>query len=108
MIFGVAAADLRAESEKPAVPDTEKACLAAGGSWTTLGLPYPDKPKMCDLKTTDSGKSCEASDQCQGVCLAPKNAPEGSKAAGSCSTYLTEWGCYFVVEQNEVQRICVE
>jgi hypothetical protein len=39
-----------ADAVKPVVPKSERECIAGGGNWTTLGLPYPGKQKICDVK----------------------------------------------------------
>ena len=93
---------------KPTIPTTEAECLARGGSWTTLGLPMPDKPKTCDLKATDSGKTCTDSSQCQGACLAPATAAAGAAATGSCSAYLANFGNVSLVTNGVVEQLNVE
>ena len=93
---------------KPTIPTTEATCLARGGSWTTLGLPMPDKPRTCDLKSTDAGKACTDSDQCQGACIAPVGAISGKPASGSCSAYLANFGDVLLVTDGVVERVNVE
>ena len=93
---------------KPTIPTTEAECLARGGSWTTLGLPMPDKPKTCDLKATDSGKNCSDSKQCQGVCLAPAGVAAGTAASGSCSPYVANFGNVSMVTNGIVEQVNVE
>ena len=93
---------------KPTLPTTEASCLARGGSWTSLGLPMPGKPKTCDLKTTDAGKACTDSNQCEGVCLAPAEAVSGNRATGSCSAYLANFGNVLLVNDGIVEQINVE
>ena len=93
---------------KPAVPATEPECVGRGGSWTTLGLPAPGKPKICDLKTKDSGKSCTDSSQCEGSCLAPSKATPGTAAAGSCSEYVANFGNVTQVSNGKVEQINVD
>ena len=93
---------------KPAVPQTAAECGAQGGNWTTLGLSYPAKPKVCDLKTTDSGKVCSDSSECQGSCIAPKGAARGIKAMGTCSAYVANFGNVGLVEHGKVEWLNVE
>ena len=93
---------------KPVIPKTEAECIARGGSWTTLGLPMPDKPKICDLKAVDAGKACSDSNQCQGACLAPADATTGSVAPGSCSPYLANFGNVGLVTNGKVEQVNVE
>ena len=93
---------------KPVIPESEAECIAMGGSWTTLGLPMPDKPKTCDLKATDSGKSCTDSNECQGICIAPESAHAGSRATGQCSVYLSNFGNIRQVTGGVVEELNVE
>lgn len=92
---------------RPSVPQTKQECLAKGGNWTHVGL--PGLPKRCDLKTTDGGNSCADSRYCQGECLAPENATEGVKTTGTCSSYVTEFGCRSRIENGRVGiKLCVD
>ena len=100
--------DSRPVGAKPTIPTTEAECLDRGGSWTTLGLPMPDKPKTCDLKASDAGKVCTDSTQCQGACLAPPGAVSGGAATGACSAYLTNAGNLLLVTDGVVERLNVE
>ncbi|WP_133125672.1 hypothetical protein [Xanthomonas prunicola] len=93
---------------KPMVPQTESECTAKGGAWTTLGLPAPDKPKVCDLKAADSGRRCTDSIQCEGECLAPPSARVGARAHGRCSTYLSNFGNVRRVSDGIVETLHVE
>ena len=93
---------------KPSIPRTEAECGARGGNWTTLGLPYPGKPKICDLKTTDSGKVCSDSSECQGSCVAPDSVASGLKATGTCSSYVSNFGNLKLVVHGKVVLLNVE
>ncbi len=93
---------------KPSIPQTEAACGARGGNWTTLGLPYPGKPKVCDLKATDSGKVCSDSSECQGSCVAPDSVASGLKTTGTCSAYVSNFGNVKLVEHGKVVLLNVE
>src|SRR4051812_20685747 len=52
---------------KQSLPSTERECLAKGGYWT------PHSPEKiwsgCFLMTTDAGKSCVSSRECQSECV---------------------------------------
>ena len=93
---------------KPAIPQTAAECAARGGSWTTLGLPYPGKPRVCDLQATDSGKVCSDSSECQGSCLASDSAASGVKTTGTCSAYVSNFGNVKLVEHGKVVLLNVE
>ena len=108
VISACAAPRLVAPVAKPAVPQTAVECAARGGDWTTLGVPYPGKPKVCDLKATDSGKVCSDSSECQGSCVAPDSVASGAKASGTCSAYVSNFGNVKRVEHGKVVGLDVE
>ena len=108
LMASVAHGQAMPEVAKPQVPTNEADCLQRGGAWTTLGLPMPGKAKVCDLKTKDAGKSCTDSKQCEGVCLADKDAEEGASTAGACSAYVAEFGTYKRVTAGKVQKLSVQ
>jgi hypothetical protein len=108
MASACAGPKLAATAARPAIPQTAAECAARGGNWTTLGLPYPGKPKVCDLKATDSGKVCSDSSQCQGSCIAPDSVASGVKASGTCSAYVSNFGNVKLVEHGKVVLLNVE
>ena len=108
VVSACAGSRLAATVEKPAVPQTAAECAARGGNWTTLGVPYPGKPKVCDLKASDSGKVCSDSSDCQGLCVAPDSVASGAKANGTCSAYVSNFGNVKRVEHGKVVLLNVE
>jgi len=68
---------------KQAAPRTEAACVARGGEWIFAGP--QNVVKYCFLQTTDGGKSCKASSQCQSECI------EGASGNKCASTFT---GCF--------------
>ena len=108
LISACAGPRLAATVPKPAVPQTAAECGARGGNWTTLGISYPGKPKVCDLKTTDSGKACSDSSECQGSCVAPDSVVSGVNASGTCSAYVSNFGNVKLVEHGKVMLLNVE
>ena len=105
-LIGVGA--LGAEVQKPVIPKSVAECVRAGGDWTVLGLPYPNKPKMCDLHTTDKGKSCTDSKECQGICEPPEGAADGTSASGTCSEYVSNFGNVRRLKDGKVESLNVE
>ena len=91
---------------RPVIPDNEAGCVAAGGAWSSIGL--PGMPKRCDMKSADGGTRCIDSKQCQGWCLAPKGSAVGAVVAGSCSIYLLEFGNLLEVSNGRVVTLNVE
>lgn len=92
----------------PSIPQTESECSAHGGHWTTLGLQYSGKPKGCDLETTDSGKLCSDSSECQGSCVAPEGVAAGLETSGTCSAYVSNFGKLKLVEHGRAVLLNVE
>lgn len=64
---------------KPPLPKTEAACVAKGGEWILAGP--QNVARYCFLKTTDGGKACKTSNQCQSECVERK---EGGACQRSC------------------------
>jgi hypothetical protein len=52
---------------KPALPKSEAECLSRGGEWVFAGP--QNIAKYCLLKTTDGGKACKSSSQCESECV---------------------------------------
>jgi len=108
VVSACAAPRLAVAVTKPAIPQTAVECAVRGGNWTTLGLPYPGKPKVCDLKAADFGKVCSDSTECQGSCVARDNIAGGVKASGTCSAYVSNFGNVRLVEHGKVVLLHVE
>ena len=82
----------------PVVVESE--CIAAGGTWT----PIPTLPenRRCDLKTSDAGRWCVDSMQCEGSCLASEKAQIGSFASGQCADHTQDYGTMKLVKMGRV------
>jgi hypothetical protein len=91
------------DAMKPTIPNTEPECLARGGSWEARGLPFIGRPKNCELKTSDRGKSCTDSTQCEGSCIALLGQKDGAAATGSCSRNAPYSGPFPKVVQGTVR-----
>jgi hypothetical protein len=107
-------------------PDPEEfdECKAQGGRWDILGFNGPG----CNLPTTDGGKSCSDSKECESACLANsdeiwKKAESGlrfpdserideinaqGKVIGACSNWRANFGCHVWVEEGQYAYICVD
>jgi hypothetical protein len=85
-------------------PKTESACAASGGAWRHDFF----KNFFCEMRTTDAGKPCTGSEQCQWACLGPDNAMEGTKSAGVCSATSAQFGNVVYVEDGKVVRLNIE
>ncbi len=75
--------------EQPAVQNTviiptdKESCEARGGEWK-IWRDIPDATPECNLPTTDGGKRCTDSSQCESYCQAPKGTDIGAEVVGEC------------------------
>jgi len=88
-------------AKRAALPRDASACRAHGGTWTSFGNMY----NFCRLLTTDSGKACKSSADCQGVCLAG-STNLNADSFDSCSSEVLLHGCYDAREGDHVSKIC--
>lgn len=90
-------------------PSTEEECLDKGGEWGGFAGGR-GHIRGCNLPTSDAGKSCDHSDQCEGACL---DQPDGKP---TCSDYRQVRGCGIRVRKpadmfeldGELQIMCVD
>lgn len=107
-------------------PDPEKyqECIDQGGRWEVLGFSGPG----CNLPTTDGGKPCRNSDECESGCLAADEEvmrqngnggfinhqrieelnAQGGDLPGACSPWRENFGCRVWVENGRYAAICVD
>ena len=88
----------------------QKSCEEQKGIW------YPPREgkgfklaAFCNLPTTDAGKECSDSVECQGGCVVEKDIAKGTSAKGKCSGRLdySENGCANTVSEGIVNgNIC--
>lgn len=79
-----------------------KHCRERGGRWEQLGiLGYG-----CNLPTIDGGEGCADSSECEGLCLAVDS--DDQSAAGKCSPWQNNFGCSLIVENGQINEICVD
>ena len=80
---------------KLGLPTTKSECIARGGTWT------PHEPDLivsgCHLATTDGGKACSSSNQCESECV---------EAAGGNSCATSFDGCFSPTGRGTVTQ-CV-
>jgi len=67
-----------AHAKKFKVPTTERACLQKSGEWIPV-MPG-NTTHYCLMLTSDGGKPCKNSRDCQSVCIAE---PRGNKCAAT-------------------------
>ena len=98
----------------PVTPTDQSSCEAQGGKWGPLGL-FPKE--VCNLPTTDAGKACSDSSQCQSACIAALTQEQFDdvfrngailQTTGACAAWHILVGCIPFVEDGVVQMICID
>jgi hypothetical protein len=89
--------------------DDEASCLAAGGTWTRIGL---SPVEACQCPTGQGGCPCDRRTDCLTACIAPTTggvfACDGV-TVGSCSPVGITVGCWcFFDAEGNVEGICVD
>jgi len=94
-------------------PTDKESCEALGGRWGRIGLSLEEQ---CNLPTSDAGKECSDSDECEGSCIAELSEEDWEKAIygvvytkGKCTAWIITIGCHPFVEDGKVEGIlCVD
>ena len=80
-------------------------CAKQGGQWGGVEQGRGRIPG-CNAATKDGGKSCEASDQCEGACL---ESFAGNKPVHQCSQYKQNKGCHILMRTKDgIQNMCID
>jgi hypothetical protein len=98
------------------ISSDKKTCENAGGIWWKLG---PQGEYVCNMPTSDAGKKCLDSDECEGSCIPELSEDEINKllenveviqAKGKCTAWkIDSSGCHYFVENGEVgPRLCID
>jgi len=86
------------------------ACQAEGGY-------FVETLEICRLPTSDAGKACKDSSECEGFCETNLSAGEISKVAneeqvektGACGQWKNFFsGCFYTVEDGATERLCAD
>ena len=90
----------------PAREAAEAACKACNGEWSVHVTPRAppeaglDPGETCNCRTTDAGKACHDSDDCQGWCVATgftvvetRGADQYGYTSGTCSELVDRYTC---------------
>ena len=110
MLAACSAPAEHADQPANAGPDSSTAtseadCLREGGEWRQLGkVPV----KQCLRQTTDAGKACTDTEQCEGLCIAPEGTVDGAQVGGQCSTDTNRFGCRQRVVGGVARTLCVD
>ena len=95
------------------IPQDQESCEAKGGVWKKIGISPKEE---CNLPTTDSGKICDGSHQCEGVCLADLSKDDLQagmrgkifKTNGKCSAWIKNFGCRAYVYRSWASVVCAD
>jgi hypothetical protein len=98
---------------KFSVPKTKEECLEKGGIWKKPG---PRPTEECNLPTTDAGKLCSGSNECEGVCLAELSSNQLRQGMsgrmfqmkGKCSEVIKIFGCRGYVYRGWASVVCAD
>ena len=99
LALAMVAGPLSAQSGLDAIdpPETEPACVEAGGRWATGGIA---QQPLCFLPTPDAGAACTRADDCTGFCLAE---------TGTCSPETPRFGCFALLDLDGAEvTICID
>lgn len=75
-------------------------CLLQRGTW---------EHGVCRYKTSDAGKACRSSMECQSWCVAEEHFPLGAEAEGVCYEWTLPRSCLDLIDYGIlVERICFD
>ncbi len=96
-------------------PQDKESCESQGGRWGPIGL---SPEEVCVMPTTDAGKVCLDSSECQSACVADLNQLEDYitvnmhipiPATGKCTAWKSVVGCNAYVKHGVVNGVlCVD
>lgn len=79
-------------------------CLSKGGNWTEA---KPTRPPYCVIYTSDGGKECTDSKQCESNSCIAENKDSN---VGKCSNVMGPKGCryYFTNGKIDAHQLCAD
>jgi hypothetical protein len=100
-------------TSKFTIPKDQESCEAKDGVWKKIGISPREE---CNLPTADSGKVCDGSHQCEGVCLADLSKDDLQKGMrgkmfktnGKCSSWIKNLGCRAYVYRGWASVVCAD
>ncbi len=85
----------------------EPSCVAAGGTWTYVGIaPF----EQCLCPTGEENCVCTSSDMCSSLCIAPIDDTMCQDVTeGNCAPYSPTVGCYCLFgSDGTASAICID
>ncbi|MHA7733379.1 hypothetical protein [Nitrosopumilus sp. S6] len=86
---------------------TETECLAIDGKWEIRAYVRNSQPH-CNLPTSDEGKRCTDSTQCESFCQAEDDVQYGTQSIGICYGYQFATCANQVINGTASGMICVD
>lgn len=89
------------------IPADKESCEARSGAWRPIGLsPEP----RCNLPTSDSGKECSNSNECEGYCVieTPMENLTKIKTMGQCTEWRIVVGCMTLIKNGRAIHVCID
>lgn len=86
------------EAENNSINIDKELCFEKGGKYEKKGMA---QIYICNIPTTDSGKSCTSSKECEGLCLV-------KSGEGKCSPWTDYDGCNPIMEEGKEVTICID
>lgn len=115
IVSGCAKTDeIKTPKSHPELPVDEITCIEKGGEWRKIGIAPVEQ---CNLKTSDFGRECSDSDECEGSCMVDLQKDDLSKVQqggtvttkGLCSEWIIIIGCQTFVEDGKVSAVtCID
>jgi hypothetical protein len=88
---------VRADAVKRLSVEARSACVAQGGKVELVLI----GAESCVRPTTDGGRPCSDSAECQGACIAPFAAKPEDVVTGTCATEIGRVGCINIVAKGK-------
>ncbi len=89
-------------------PRHRVSCEKQGGIWEQSGF----SPARCNLPTSDSGKSCQASNECESFCTQSEEMVSsiisGDEKSGICYGWTYISSCITLIENGEPILMCID
>ncbi|MFS4438534.1 hypothetical protein ACMA5I_09985 [Paracoccaceae bacterium GXU_MW_L88] len=82
------------------MPETESACVDAGGTWGRFGMAPVEQ---CLMPTPDAGQVCDSSADCVSACEANED-----RTGGTCADVTPRFGCFALWENGNAPTLCVD
>lgn len=85
-VWALQTVSLARNAKSPTEPSTKSECLSKGGKWEEIRQKgKPTGSYACAVKTSDAGKKCTDSSECEGACMDGRCYEWSRLFHGTCS-----------------------